>query len=83
LELLLLIGAPIGWWEWSRCDHSARAERAAGVTTGPVRMKPAGRSARRDGSQRQPFHRVKPFHRSVWCAPQHPRTNCCLSQRLV
>src|SRR5213593_2042929 len=20
---------PIGWWEWSRCDHSARAERAA------------------------------------------------------
>src|SRR5206468_202364 len=27
-------GPPIGWWEWSRCDHSARAERAARVTTG-------------------------------------------------
>src|SRR5213592_4632245 len=26
-------GVPICWWEWSRCDHSAHAERAARVTT--------------------------------------------------
>src|SRR5881409_3183589 len=58
---------PTWWWEWSRCDHFARAERAARVTTGPWRTKPARRSARRDGSQREPFHRVGSFHRSVWC----------------
>jgi len=59
-------GEPIWWWEWSRCDHSARAERAVRVTTGPWRTKPARRSARRDGSQREPFHQVEPFHHSVW-----------------
>jgi len=51
-------GVSIWWWEWSRCDHSARAERAARVTTGAWRTKPARRSARRDGSQREPFHRL-------------------------
>ena len=49
-------GVPIGWWEWSRCDHSARAERAARVTTGLWATKPARRSARRDGSQSELFH---------------------------
>ena len=58
-------GVPICWWEWSRCDHSAHAERAARVTKGPWRTKPARPSARRDGSQREPFHREEPFHRSV------------------
>src|SRR5437867_9815018 len=33
---------------------------------GPWPPKPARRSARRNGSQREPFHPVKPFHRSVW-----------------
>src|SRR5438093_7982676 len=48
-------GAPIWGREWSRCDHSARAERAARGTTGPRRPKPARRSTRRYGSQREPF----------------------------
>jgi len=44
-----------------------RPRRAGGrVTPGPWRRKPARRSARRDGSQREPFHRVEPFHRGVW-----------------
>ena len=63
------MAVPIGWWEWSRCDHSARAERVARVTTGRWRTKPARRSARRDGSQREPFHREEPFHRSVCMHP--------------
>ena len=50
------------WWEWSRCDHSARAERTA------WRTKPARRSARRDGSQREPFHRVGKPRRLVLAA---------------
>jgi len=29
-------GVSIGWWEWSRCDHSARAEWAAPVTSRPM-----------------------------------------------
>jgi len=58
-------GAPIGWWEWSRCDHSARAERADRITAGHWRTKPTRRSARRDGSQREPFHRVEPWMRPI------------------
>src|SRR5881296_3910333 len=63
------MACPFWRWEWSRCDPSARAERAARVTIGSWRTKPARRSARRDGSQREPFHRVEPFHRSVWLCP--------------
>src|SRR6266496_5886228 len=65
-------GVPIWWWEWSRCDHSARAERAARVATGTWRTKAARRSARRDGSQREPFHQGlgngsqrEPFHQAL------------------
>src|SRR5206468_6335032 len=62
-------GLPIWWWEWSRCDRSARAERAVRVIIGHRQTKAARRSARRDGSQREPFHLVEPFHRSVWMRP--------------
>src|SRR5437867_4746522 len=40
--------------------------RGAGGPWGP---KAARRSARRDGSQREPFHRLEPFHRCVWIRP--------------
>jgi len=33
---------------------------AARVITGPWPTKPARRSARRDGSQREPFHQMRP-----------------------
>jgi len=46
-------------------------ERAVRITTDPWRRKPARRCARRDGSQREPFHLAEPFHRSVWLADLH------------
>ena len=83
---------PIGWWEWSRCDHSARAERAARALIGPGRTKPPRRSARRDGSQREPFHQTlgdgsqrEPFHQPASAEivfdsiADSPRTNAAIS----
>ena len=45
-----------GWWQWSRCDHSARVQRAASLPGPNPAGIPARRSTRPDSSQRDEFH---------------------------
>ena len=51
------------WWKWSRCDHSARVQRAA-ATDRQSRPHDSSRHwTRRDSSQRDEFHLTFTAHR--------------------